>query len=505
MSDDELPRPRGRRRLLPAAVAVLLIATSAVVGSVVLYRSTSDEAANPSPSPGSVAAPSPLAPPTTSATPPPSAAPVPALWQRTLPSAAPLMSAHVPLPGGAEAATPAGLLAKLGPLVADPALAGDAVATVVADAATGQLLFDHLGADVEVPASTAKLAVAVAALQVLGPDDRLKTRVVAGPSPGAIVLVGGGDPTLAGPAAIGPFSPGYPAPASLTDLATQTAAQLHAQGITSVSLGYDASLFGGPQMAVGWKPLYYTEGDVAPVTALEVDEGRADLAKPARSADPAGVAAQQFAALLTAHGLTVGDPESVRARAGAPTIASVLSPPVSALVQRMLGRSDNDLAEALSRRVALAVGGQPTFAGGVRAVKSALLGLGVTGFAMVDASGLSPSDRVTPTALVQVLRLVVAPGHPQLAAILDGLPVAGFSGTLGARFTGSAAAGAGVVRAKTGTLNGVAALAGYLVDTAGDTLVFAALANGVKPTAAAITDAALDRIAAGLASCGCPR
>ena len=124
---------------------------------------------------------------------------------------------------------------------------------------------------------------------------------------------------------------------------------------------------------------------------------------------------------------------------------------------------------------------------------------------MVDASGLSPSDRVTPTALVQVLRLVVTPGHPQLAAILEGLPVAGFSGTLGARFTGSAAAGAGVVRAKTGTLNGVAALAGYLVDTAGDTLVFAALANGVKPTAAAITDAALDRIAAGLASCGCPR
>ena len=71
------------------------------------------------------------------------------------------------------------------------------------------------------------------------------------------------------------------------------------------------------------------------------------------------------------------------------------------------------------------------------------------------------------------------PAIPKLAPILAGLPVAGFSGTLSGRFGGLAAAGAGVIRAKTGTLDGVAALAGYLQDDSGATLVFATIATGV--------------------------
>ena len=52
-----------------------------------------------------------------------------------------------------------------------------------------------------------------------------------------------------------------------------TAGGSGSSGTTTVSLGYDASLFVGPQWAPGWKPVYQTEGDVAPVSALEVDEG----------------------------------------------------------------------------------------------------------------------------------------------------------------------------------------------------------------------------------------
>jgi D-alanyl-D-alanine carboxypeptidase/D-alanyl-D-alanine-endopeptidase (penicillin-binding protein 4) len=380
----------------------------------------------------------------------------------------------------------------------------------VADAATGQVLFSHDAATAVPPASTAKLAVAVAALQVLGPDAVLTTRVVQ-TGPNQVVLVGGGDPTLAGPAAVGPVSPGYPTPASLTALAEQTAAGLLARGTTTVTLGYDASLFAGAALAPGWKPIYQTEGDVAPVSALEVDEGHPNPARTATAVDPAAAAAAEFAALLASDGVTVtGAPAAVHAASPhggnpRPTLGSVASPPMSELVQRMLGRSDNDLAEALSRQVAIATGYPATFAGGVAAVKAAIAGDGIdpTGLATVDASGLSPLDRVEPATLLALLRLAIVPGHDRLTPILTALPVAGFYGTLSGRFGGLAAAGAGVIRAKTGTLDGVAALAGYLQDASGATLVFAAIATGVPKTATAMTEAALDRLTASLPGCGC--
>jgi D-alanyl-D-alanine carboxypeptidase/D-alanyl-D-alanine-endopeptidase (penicillin-binding protein 4) len=168
----------------------------------------------------------------------------------------------------------------------------------------------------------------------------------------------------------------------------------------------------------------------------------------------------------------------------------------------MLGRSDNDLAEALSRQVAIATGRPATFAGGVAAVKAAIAGLGVdpSGLATVDASGLSPLDRVTPGLLVQLLHiaLVPQPDRTDMSPIFEGLPVAGFSGTLSGRFSGAASAGAGVIRAKTGTLDGVVALAGYLQDSSGATLVFATIVTGVAETATSTTEAAVDRLTASL-------
>jgi serine-type D-Ala-D-Ala carboxypeptidase/endopeptidase (penicillin-binding protein 4) len=408
-----------------------------------------------------------------------------------------LSSAHDP--------TTVGLTATLAPLLADHAFANDDVAMLVADAASGRVLFEHDSADSVPPASTAKLAVAVAALQVLGPDAQLTTRVVQ-TGQNQVVLVGGGDPTLSGPAAVGPVSPGYPTPANFTALAEQTAAGLLAHGTSTVTVGYDASLFTGATLAPGWKPIYQTEGDVAPVSALEVDEGHPNPARTATAADPAATAAAEFAALLVSDGVEVtGVPAAVSAaspRGGnpRPILASVASPPMSELVQRMLGRSDNDLAEALSRQVAIATGHPATFAGGVAAVKAAIANLGVdpSGLVTVDASGLSPLDRVMPATLVALLRLAIDPGHAQLAPILAGLPVAAFSGTLSGRFGGLAAAGAGVVRAKTGTLDGVVALAGYLQDSRGATLVFATIVTGVAKTATTVTEAAVDRLTASL-------
>jgi D-alanyl-D-alanine carboxypeptidase/D-alanyl-D-alanine-endopeptidase (penicillin-binding protein 4) len=496
-------------------VAVALVAVAATVGGVALYASTTEDpgsrAGTPNAGPATaltsataISQASPTA--STSSPAPVVSPPVPALWQQPIASVSPLLTPEPVLNDAADAPTAAGLARALN--LADPALAGDDVAMVVTDAASGTVLFNHDATDAVAPASTAKLAVAVAALTMLGPDHRFDTAVRQGSRPGEIVLVGGGDPTLAGPAAVGAQSPGYPTPASLAELAAKTAAQLHQQGTTTVALGYDASLFVGPQLAPGWKPVYQTEGDVAPVSALEVDEGSQDLTKPGRVANPAAAAAGQFAALLATYGITVtGVPRPDKAPTTPVTLAAVGSPPLYELVERMLGRSDNDLAEALARQVAIASGQPASFAGGVRAVKAALTSAGIAtnGLTLVDASGLSPLDRATPMLLTQLLRiaLVPAPDRTNLSAIITGLPIAGFYGTLGGRFVGPAAAGAGVIRAKTGTLNGVVSLAGYLADASGATLVFAVVVNGVKLNAAAVTEVALDSILASLPGCGC--
>ena len=86
--------------------------------------------------------------------------------------------------------------------------------------------------------------------------------------------------------------------------------------------------------------------------------------------------------------------------------------------------------------------------------------------------------------------------------VAAGFPVAGFSGTLADRYRNRASrAGAGVVRAKTGTLAGVNTLAGTVTDADGRLLLFAFLTNRASSPDA--TEAALDRLAADLAGCGC--
>ncbi len=126
---------------------------------------------------------------------------------------------------------------------------------------------------------------------------------------------------------------------------------------------------------------------------------------------------------------------------------------------------------------------------------------------MVDGSGLAARDRLTPDALVRVLRLAAGSAHPALHAVVDALPVAGWSGTLAGRYTGPATkAGAGLVRAKTGTLTSVSTLAGLVHDADGRLLAFAVMADRVGPTAAdtAAAEAAIDRIAARLAALRLP-
>lgn len=402
------------------------------------------------------------------------------------PRPAPSAPAVLPALTAAKAAQdPAGLRAALTPLVDAPGL-GKKLAASVVDTATGEQLYGHGATTPMTPASTIKIATTTAALSVLGPDHRIATTAALSPDSRTLTLVGGGDPTLA--------------KADLRAMAADAADALREDGedpAGPVRLTYDVSRYTGPEL----HPISPNE-NIAPVSALMIDEGRLDGSDrgPAdRTDDPAGDAARAFAEALEKAGVQVtGAPREARAADEARTVATHRSAPLSALAERTLTNSDNDIAEALARQTAIAKGEKASFAGARRAVTNELkkLQLPVDGAHFADGSGLDRKDRVTPALLTALLARAADPDRPGLRPVLTGLPIAGFSGTLDGRYERDAAA-TGLVRAKTGTLRGVNSLAGTVVDRQGRLLAFAFLASG-SPSAAG-AEPALDALATALA------
>ncbi|WP_040337456.1 D-alanyl-D-alanine carboxypeptidase/D-alanyl-D-alanine endopeptidase [Candidatus Blastococcus massiliensis] len=396
------------------------------------------------------------------------------------------------LDSAAPALDPAVLAARLQPLLAAPGL-GTGVSAEVLDVATGEVLLGLDADDPSVPASTAKLLTAVAALTTIDPSETLPTTVVAGAAPGEVVLVGGGDPTLSRTSPSQTYS-GAP---TVADLAAQVVAALPA-GTTVTRVVVDSSLFTGPLTAAGWGPADAPSSYAAPITATAVDGARVSPGSQARSGQPGIDAGAALADALGAPRATVVLGE---APAGAKTLGTVQSAPVARLVEQMLSMSDNVLAEALARHVALARDLPASFEGAADAVVAALsdAGVGTGGVDLSDGSGLSRLNQVPAGVLTEVVAGAADGSIPGASALLSGLPVAGYDGTLFDR--GDAATAPGAVRAKTGTLLGVHALAGTTVTADGRLLAFAVLADGSGSEAAA--EDALDDVAAALAACGC--
>lgn len=400
--------------------------------------------------------------------------------------------------GAPPAPTERALREALEPLLDSAELGPDPSASVV-DAATGREVYGKGAGDAMTPASTTKIATAAAALSALGPEYRIRTTVVAEPGSDRIVLVGGGDPTLTAHKDTKGF-------AGLRDLADDTARALKSRGTKKVSLAYDTSAYTGPEL----HPIGPND-NIAPVVALMADEGRLDDSArgPApRSTDPAADAAEAFAGMLKDRGVDVRKkPVHKDAPGKAQELAAARSAPLSALVERMLTNSDNDIAEALARQTALAGGEPADFDGAGRAMKAELkkLGLPLKKSSFADGSGLSRDDKLSAGLLTGLLALAANEDRPELRPVLTGLSVAGFTGTLKNRYAGednkAAAQGIGLVRAKTGTLTGVNTLAGSVVDADGRLLVFAFLAKDTGDPKAA--QGTLDRLAAAVANCGC--
>ena len=400
------------------------------------------------------------------------------------------------LAGGALNA--AAVQAAVAPYVGDAKLGGH-VDVAVSELGSDAVVY-RSGAGAVTPASTTKLLTTTAALEKLGPMARFRTTVRQ--SGDLIVLVGGGDPFLATSRATAKGR--YPVRATLDELAASTAAALNGQGVTTVRLGYDDSLFTGPSTSPDWPASYLPENVVPPISALWVDEGQD--ANGHYVADPSQAAATAFATALAAQGIKVNG-AVVPAAGGAtdPEIAAVQSAPLGQIVERTLAVSDNNAAEVIGHQVGLAVRQDGSFAGGAAAVMEVLQQLGVdtSGSTVYDGSGLSRRDRLTPETLLAVLRVASSAEHPELRSVVTGLPVAGFTGSLQWRFDDAPAAARGRVRAKTGTLTGVSGLAGIATDVDGNRMAFVVIADKVAKADTLAARHDLDLIAGALGACRC--
>lgn len=399
----------------------------------------------------------------------------------------------IPVSDTAPMPTVGGLTAALAQVIADPELGK--LGGRITDAVTATELWHQQDNVPMEPASTNKVLTATAALLELNRDARVSTRVVAGNGPGAIVLVGAGDPTLSA------AQPGedtwYHGAARIGDLADQ----VRRSGVTPTLVQVDTSAYSGPTMAPGWDPADIDGGDIAPIESVMLDAGRIQptTVDSKRSRTPALDAGRALAAEL---GLDTAAVQIAVAPPAARQLAVVESAPLIERLSQMMSASDNVMAECIGREVAAAMHRPLSFPGAVDAIINRLgsAHIDTAGAKLVDSSGLSVDDRVTAKTLNDVVQAAAGPNQPALRPLLDLFPVAGASGTLSGRFVDQGTDGpAGWLRAKTGSLTATNSLAGVVTDRSGRVLTFAFISNNAGATGRT----AIDALAAKLWSCGC--
>ena len=377
------------------------------------------------------------------------------------------------------ASTP--LARKLARALAVPQISRSESGAIAVDLASGRVVFAHNASRSLVPASNEKLAVTFAALVALGPSFRMHTDVLGAGAPagatwrGDLVLKGFGDPTL-----------------STADL-RRLASHVRASGIRRVTgrIVGDEPFFDSRRMAPGWKSSFYLNESPA-LGALVVDRG---VYRGRMTGNPALAAASTFRAALEQAGVRVAHRSaSGRAPPRVAPLATDYSPPLWSVVRFMNRESDNFTAELLLKQLGALYGRGGTTPSGA-AVATRLLaanGIPLAGVRIVDGSGLSSLDRLTPRALVATLQ--AAWTNPSLRrAFLAALPVAGRNGTLRDRMASGPARGN--VFAKTGTTLRASSLAGYVKGR----YAFAVLQNG-NPVASWWARVAQDRFVTVLAS-----
>ena len=380
-----------------------------------------------------------------------------------------------------------------------------------------------LGDEPMVPASLNKILTAAAILDLAESDDTYVTEVFItneardsiadGVMDGDLYLVGGGDPVLATPGYIGRWEESR-AHTDITALAEQVAAELTRLGVDDIRGGvvadesrypeeerdYTGELpdtgFPGDEAVDAeaddasdealdpiWKPSFVSANQAGPLSALLVNDGyvsypdepnrRANV----RAEDPARQAVELFDDLLEAREFRIRSRTSKGTAPQIPdertSLGRVESPPLREIVARMLAYSDNTIAEMLLKEIGIRSGLDSSRASAVFGIYGMLQEYGsLDEIVIADGSGLSSYNRITCTLIAEVLRQA----GPD-SALVDSMAAVGQSGTLSDCLRRNPAV-TGRVRAKTGTLNDVTALAGVTETSVGDVITFAMIANG---------------------------
>ncbi|MFC7622654.1 D-alanyl-D-alanine carboxypeptidase/D-alanyl-D-alanine-endopeptidase [Microlunatus sp. GCM10028923] len=454
-------------------------------------------------------------------------------------------------PSTAEPGTP--LSERLDALLADPVYDGSQVALLVRDAATGETLYDRNGGQRMLPASNTKLFTSTAAMEVLGPDFRFHTDVLAtaplrgGTLRGDLYLKGYGDPTAR--------EADYQA----------LAEQLRAAGVRHVDgdLVADDSYFDQVRLGDSWawddEQAYYA----AQISALtlapndDYDTGTAIVeSRPGASAgapvrvglvpanrlikivntattgaagsestlnverehggnvvrvsgslpldagtdqslitvwEPEFYAADVFRLALEAEGIEVdGKITAATTPAKARRLAEDKSMTVGELMTPFLKLSNNIHAETLIKTMGAVAEADGSWPAGLGVVSSyaQVVGVEVDRLRISDGSGLTRKTNLTADAITDVL--IAAQREPWWPQWYDGLPIAGKPERLiggTLRTRMLDTPAAGNLRGKTGTLTGVSALSGYVTTKDGRKLVFSMISNNQLSSVRAIEDA----------------
>ncbi len=454
----------------------------------------------------------------------------------------------------AEITSPGELARRIDQILQDPALARAHIGLTVQVAETGEVLYTRDGEKRFTPASNVKLITGAVGLAVLGPEYRWATKLIAdgpindGALEGNLWIIGGGDPSLerdelrawikhlrmAGIRRIDGdvigddrvFSEpqwgrgwmwddlfaGWSAGVSGLQLAPNT---VNAAIVPGADLGDSTSMVlraKGPSLPISNRVLTGAPGsDVRLQFVLPPDGGNVELrgwvplgpdsvrlylATP----HPTHYLLDWMESLLSAEEIVV-DGDFRRPRRGENLADDywshvALSSPFSRVLGDMMKPSDNQMAETILRTIGLEEGSAGSPEEGIQVVGSSLADWGIEPGAieLADGSGLSRYNEVTPNAIVRMLRAVWR--HPDYKTFLHGLPVAGVDGTMRRRLVATPAFDN--AHAKTGSMSGVRAVSGYLLDGSGETLVFSLLLNGYDApgsVAVALEDLLIEQIA----------
>jgi len=375
----------------------------------------------------------------------------------------------------------------------------------------GDPIFESRSGTAFTPASLMKVATAAAAFEVMSPDEVFTTEVFVrtedlesiadGVLTGDVYLVGQGDPVLSTPRYVNRYEVPV-AHTDITGLANQVMDALSARGIRRIEgrlvgdeswypdreRDYSGEVLAGEADPV-WKRSFVTANHSGPLSALLLNSGfsrysssvfSAGRRQSVRAAQPAQHAASVFDDFLEARGMVITR-RPVAGVAPVPSertmLGAVDSPPLSEIVARMLTRSDNTIAEMLLKEIGRRGGGsdRASAVATVDAILRGKLGSAADRLLIADGSGLSYSNRLTCEAVAGLL-VDAGPGSP----LVEGLAVAGETGTLRnchpVRSRGNEDQLL-TVKAKTGSLDHVIALAGTAVAAGGEMITFSMIAN----------------------------